>query len=547
MSERIAVLLAVLRHSRLRNLEAAFLLFGWGEWSTYVAIVIYAYTRGGAAEAGVVAFLSLAPSIVVVPAVTTLGDRGARTWVLFGSYASQAVFMAGAAVALIADAPSPIVYVLAIGSATAVSTSRPLNASILPEVVHTPDDLTAANVVAGMAESAGTLTGPLGAGLIVATAGPEGVFVAAAIGATIAAAIVAIIAIRAQRPMHVALIPRTGARSELLGGLRAIWADPRLRSIVVVAAWSTFLVGALDVLFAVLAIDLLDLGASGVGYLGAVSGLGVLVGSAGAIGLVGRERLGLSLLAAGAVFGGALATIAISSGTPAALILLIASGVGSGLTNVIVHTLIQRLAGDDVMSRVFGMLQGLMMGSTALGSLAVPVLITLVGERGVFAAAGLSLPLAIVLAGRPALAADPADAERARELRVLRGIPMLAPLSGPVLERLAGGLIPVMAPATTAVVREGEAGDRFFVVVDGRLQVNVGGQDVRTLGPGDSFGEIALVRHIPRTATVTAISNVALLALDQETFLDALGGQARSRSIAIELSRQRLADDQAQS
>jgi MFS family permease len=555
MRGRLGVLAAVFRNPTLRRLEAAYLIFAFGEWATWVAVIVYAYGRGGAAEAGVVAFVELAPSVVLAPAVAGLGDRFPRARVLFGSYATQAILMAATAFGLGVGAPALIIYALATATATAVASSRPLHASLLPEVVASPDDLTAANVASGMAESAGSLLGPLGAGLLVGLGGPTAVFAVASLGNLVGALLVARLALAggALAPAGVALgeivdrdvVERSlrARLAEAVGGVTAILADRRLRSVVAIASWATFLVGALDIFYAVLAIDLLGLGDSGVGFLGALAGLGAMAGAAAALFLVGRERLGGALAASTLLFGGSIAALWIAPGPVAAALLLVAAGAGGGTTAVAAQTLIQRLAGDDVMSRVFGVLQGLMMGATALGALAVPVLVGLVGERAAFAVAGLSLPIAFVLLGRVILASDRLEPHRADELRLLRSIPMLAPLSAPVLEQLAASITRVELPAGSVVIREGEAGDRFYAVAAGRLEVAVHGHDVRRLGPGDGFGEIALVRDLPRTATVTATEAVVLLAIDREPFLAALTGQQRSRSIAAGLADQLLASD----
>ncbi|MDQ3128791.1 MAG: hypothetical protein M3Q66_10130 [Chloroflexota bacterium] len=159
MTGRLRFLGAVFRNDVLRRLEGAYLLFAFGEWATWVAVIVYAYGRGGAVEAGLVAFASLAPSVVLAPAVAALGDRFARDRVLLGTYAAQAVLMAVTGGALAAGATAVVVYPLAIATATLFSLSRPLHAALMPEVVASPDDLTATNVVSGMAESAGSLIG----------------------------------------------------------------------------------------------------------------------------------------------------------------------------------------------------------------------------------------------------------------------------------------------------------------------------------------------------------------------------------------------------
>ncbi len=565
MGSRFGVLAAVVRSALLRRLEIAYALFAFGEWSTWVAIIVYAYGRGGAGEAGIVVFAQLAPSVILAPAVAALGDRFPRDRVLGATYAAQAVVMTLTAVSLVAAAQPLLIYGLAIITATLVALSRPIHAALTPEVVVSPDDLTAANVVSGMAESAGSLIGPLGAGVLIGLGGPGAVFVAAAIG-NVAAAALLFDVIRRRAATHTAAASAAGlpalaradvARSrlqrwrasakDLAGGLAAILADSRLRGVVLIATWATFLVGAMDILYAVLAIELMGLDGGGVGFVGALGGVGAILGSVAGLMLIGRERLGVALAGSAILFGAGIAMIAVATESVAAATLLVLAGVGSGLTNVGALTLIHRLAGDDVMSRVFGVLQGLMMGATALGALAVPLTISLVGNRAAFAVAGLSLPVVLLLVGRAIIRGDRLDTGRAAELRLLRGVPMLTPLSGPVLERLAGGTARTRHAAGTVVVREGDAGDGFYVVESGALVVNVAGREVRRLGPGDGFGEIALVRDVPRTATVTALEDVALLEIGRGPFVDALSGQQRSRSIAVDLVADRLATDVARS
>jgi len=369
MLGRFGVIAAVFRSPILRRLEAAYLLFSFGEWSTWVAVIVYAYERGGVGEAGVVVFVELAPSVVGAPAVSALGDRYPRARVLLGTYVVQAVLMATVAIALTGGASPIVVYLLAILTASAVAFSRPVHASLLPEVVASPDDLTAANVVSGMFESAGSLVGPLGAGILIGLGGPAAVFAAGAAANAIASIAVFRVA-RAARPLRApdpaarglqasdALIVqdarRRSAMSELAGGLAAIWADRRLRAVIAIASWATFLVGALDIFYAVLALDLMGLDGSGVGFVGALGGVGAVAGSAAALLLVGRERLGVAVVGSAILFGGAIAAIAVAPGPGAAALLLLVAGTGSGLTYVGTQTLIQRLAGDDVMSRVFG-------------------------------------------------------------------------------------------------------------------------------------------------------------------------------------------------
>ena len=164
MRRRLAVLASVFRNPALRRVAGAFLAFSIGEWATWVAVIVYAYGRGGAAEAGFVAFIQLVPSVVMAPAAGTLGDRFSRKRVLLTAYVLQTGAMAAAALALATGAPAPVVYALATLTATAITMTRPVQSALLPDVATTPDQLTAANVASGTIEGAGTLLGPALAG-----------------------------------------------------------------------------------------------------------------------------------------------------------------------------------------------------------------------------------------------------------------------------------------------------------------------------------------------------------------------------------------------
>lgn len=550
MPARLAVIATVLRSRTLRRIEGGFLLFSVAEWATWLAVVVYAFDRGGAAEAGIVGFVSGLPSLVVAPAGALLGDRWPRAWVLLGSYVLQSVAMAATALAMVLG-PALVAYAFATLALTMVGLSRPALSSLLPDVVETPEALTAANVASGVTEGAGALLGPLAAGLILAVSGPASVYLAAAVGVGVAAL--------ALRPIAVASEPivltdeasqspglRASARTlgrDMAGGVAAIAADRRLAGVVAVLAASITLLGALGVFTLVIALDMLGLDEAAVGYLTAASGLGALAGSALSIVLVGRERLTLPLIVATAAFGLSVASLAFVRDPVIVTLVFVATGVGWSFAYVAATTLTQRLAGDDVMTRVFGVTESVMVAGESIGSLLVPLLILALGPERALLVAGLALPVVATLAMPSFLRADRAEATMLRELRVVRRIPMFRPLAAPVLERLAAEATIRAVVRDERVITEGERGDRFYVVVTGRVGVSVGGARIREAGPGEGFGEIALLHDIPRTATVDALEDAELLAIAREPFLSALTGQPRSRTIADRLATQRLARD----
>jgi MFS family permease len=548
---RFAVARAVFANHDLRRAAAAFTLFSVSEWATWLAIIVYAYGRGGAAEAGIVACVLFVPSIVVAPAASVVGDRLPRARVLTASYLIQAVAFLGACIAL-TTGPVLLAYALATLAATCITLTRPAHASLLPELVADPDELAAANVASGTIEGLGALVGPLVAGVLVGLAGPQAVYLATGTAAATAALVVFPLARRAHPLPAVAVAdaePVVARRSavwrvadELRVGLRMIRADRRLVAVFAVLGGAIGLLGALNVFYAVVAIDILRLDESAVGYLAAVAGVGSIVGAAGSAALVGRERIAWAMIVAAVLFGGAVGVVGLAgSPLPVGIALLFAGG-GWAFVYVEARTLAQRLAGDDVLSRVFGVMEALMMATQAAGALLVPLLVVTLGPSTAIVASGLLLVAIAAFVTPTVLRADRLDPERIQRLRTLRAVPMFAPLAAPVLELLSAEATDVTAAPGETIVVQGEGGDRFFVIRSGTAEVTIDGRVVRRQGPGEWFGEIALVRDVPRTATVRAIEPMELLALGRDAFLEALTGQPRSRAVAAAITDRRLAD-----
>jgi len=150
--------------------------------------------------------------------------------------------------------------------------------------------------------------------------------------------------------------------------------------------------------------------------------------------------------------------------------------------------------------------------------------------------------IVFLLARRPLAAIDASVAVDRDRLALLRSLPIFAPLSAPSLERVASRLIPIEAPSGTEIVRQDDPGDRFYIIESGGVTVSKNGRQVATLEGGDFFGEIALLRKIPRTATVTAQADTRLYALERDDFLEAVTGHPQSAEAADAVTRARLAD-----
>jgi MFS family permease len=536
---------AVLRNRRILLVELAYVGFNLAEWAIWIAMLVFAYSQGGPSQVGLAVFVQLAPSALLAPIGATLGDRYRRDRMLVISYVAQAAAMLATAAALATAAPLLVIYALAAAANTTITLTRPLQASLLPLLAETPAELTAANVVGGSIENASILVGPALAGLSLGVTGPALVFVASAAVALVAAVLVSLGS--APEARHgVVRRPAGRAASPLADtaeGLRVLARRGRPRTVVALLGSAALVWGALDVFIVVLALRVLNLGQSSVGYLNAAFGAGGLVGAALTVALIGRPRLAFPFAAGTLLFGLPLALLPIATMTSAvvaAALLLAVSGAGRTVMDVAGRTLLQRVAPHALLTRVFGVLEGLNMGSLAVGSVIASGAVALLGPDGAFLVAGLVLPAALLVTS-PALRQMDAAAEvHLAEVAILRSIPIFAPLSALALERLAASLVPMRAPSGTIVIREGETGDRYYVLASGRVEVLVGGRPVRQLSKGEGFGEIALLREVPRTATVRAIEDVEILTLGRDPFLEAVTGHPQSTAAAEAVISQRL-------
>jgi MFS family permease len=524
-----AVLARILGSGLLRRVELAFAGFAVAEYGVWISMLVYAYERGGTTTAGLIAVLQLVPAAVVAPLVSVLSDRHGGAPALLLGYVIQAAAMAGIAALMLTDATPAAVYGLGVLGAAAVTLTRPAQATLLAGFAEHPDELTAATVVSGWVESASLLAGPALAGILIAVDGPGAAFAAFAAGVTGSALLVAPLARRPTGRERTGMAEggsgRTRAAADTLSGIRRLGAERSALALLGVIAVEYLALGALDVLEVVLAIGSLHLGSPGAGYLNAAFGAGGVLGGLAALALIGSRTIAVAFIGAAIVW--AVAYVALGAWTTAivAFALLFLAGACRSVVDTAGRTLLARITPSDVLGRAFGVMEGLSMAGLAAGSLLVPALVALGGVR--LALIGVAAILAVaVLAPRRRLRALDRMVPAASGLRSLRANPLFAGLPAPVLEGLARELEPVYVEPGEHVVRQGEPGDRFYLVAEGELDVVIDDEFVRTLTANDGFGEIALLRNVPRTATVVARTPALLYGLAREPFLEAVAPAA---------------------
>jgi predicted MFS family arabinose efflux permease len=417
---------------------------------------------------------------------------------------------------------------------------RPTQAALLPTLSRSPEELTAANLVLTTIESVGVFVGPAIGGILLALVGVDAIFAASAVAFLLSALLLA--GVRAESPETKAAPSPRGLLRESFAGFTTIARDRRLRLIVGLYGAQTLVAGALNVLIVVSALELFDLGESGIGFLNSAVGIGGLLGGMVALVLLGRNRLGSDFALGLMLWGAPILLIGVFPEPPVALLLLGVVGLGVTLVDVAGLTLLQRAVPDEVLTRVLGVVQSVFVGTLGLGAILAPVLISAFEIRGALIISGALLPVLAALFWRRLIALDDEALAPTRELALLRQIAIFQPLPPATLDQVASSLIPVSVTAGTEIVRKGEHGDRFYIVASGEVEVVGEGEQVGTLGPSERyFGEIALLRDVPRTATVTAKTDVELYALERDEFLSAVTGHPASAEAADAVVASRLA------
>ena len=524
----------VLTNRGLRRIQLAFVGSLLGDWAYGTAVTVWAYGQGGATAVGLYVGLRFISAAVAGPFGAVIADHVPRKTFMMTTDAIRACLVAAAAISIGLDLAPGVVYVLAIAAAAVGAPFRSAQAGLVPQLVSRPDELTASNAVAANLENIVTFLGPaLGASMLLLV---DIQYVLWFNVATFLWSLAMVAGIRVPKREKVDVTSDEDENEpsflgEMTAGFTVVARSADLRNVALLAASQGLIWGTLTVYLVVLAVRVLDVGASGVGYLDAVMGVSTVVGGVVVLSRITRGRLATDMSVG--VLGWSLPLLLIAAyPSPVTVILaLVVIGLMDPWVNVGLETIPQRVAPERVISRVYAVVEAALIGAMAVGAFVAPLVLSLLGLRGAFALFGV-LVTAYVLATLGAMRRLDGRLTEPEGLDLLRSISIFAPLDPTTLETLAHRLEVRTIAAGGEILRMGETSDCFFVIRSGRVEVSQGDRVLRTEGAGEFFGEIGLLRDVPRTASVTAVTATDLLVLDRADFLEAVAGASESRRVA---------------
>jgi MFS family permease len=537
-SAALSALRKVFANADIRRAEIAWMLGYAAEWAWLVALFVYAFGIGGVPSVGLIGVARALPAGLLAPAVSSLTDRLPRRRVLLMVHAGRGGLIGLAAVSLASGAPPLPIFVIASLEGLLAVLHRPTYMALMPSLARAPEELVASNAASSTMEGVGTLIGPALGGALVAVGVVPITFAAPAAIFGLAALIVLGI-----RPAQALRTVRTeaGRLALLVSGVRALAEHRHAALLLGLFGAQIFVRGMLNVMLVAASIHLLGMGEEGVGYLNAAMGFGGFAGALLAMTLVGRASLAPYFSLGLVMWGSPILLIGLLPIAPVALLVLAVLGAGNAMLDIAGFTLVQRSVPNAVRGRVFGMLEAIVMVGLSAGSALAPLLVATLGLRGALVATGALLPALAIATWPKVRKTDAMSVIPARQLQLLRGVPMFGLLPLTVLEQVASDATERRFAAGTRLIAQGEMGDRFYVLEAGEAEARVDDHFARRLGAGDAFGEIALLHDVPRTATVTATTDVSAYVLDRVAFVCAVTGDRQSLAAAETLIGERMA------
>jgi MFS family permease len=532
----IAAVREALANDGIRRLELVWTIGIAADAALLVVLLVVVYAQDGIVAAGLLGAVRMGPAVVAGMLAGTVVRRFGGRRVLLVLGVLRTVAAALCAVVIATDAPTTWLYVLATLGAVAAAPVRPAAVTLMPGLARSPGELVAANMAWGTGEGLGTFAGPFIAGLLIA-AGQPGLAAGAVAVAFVATALI-VVGLRFEHSMDAVggtRHPRAGLRE----GVRALARRPVLRWTMVGVYSQVLTRGLLNPLTVVASVELLGMGDPGVGLLSAALGLGGLVGAVFAVSLTRTGNLIRTECAALAYWGAPIAVIGLFANPAVGLAAMVVTGVANAVYDVAIITIFQRGATNQERAAVFSLFEGVAGLGLVTGSLLAPVLLAAFGPRGALGVTGAILPIVALIVYARIGREDRVSVIDEELVRLVRRVEVFSELPLTAVERLAAGMTPLRVDAGTILMHEGDPGDTFVVVAGGELEVTVRGEAMGRLGAGSGFGEIALLRQSARTATVTAVTDVAGYEIDSDTFACAVSGPT-SAAITEQVAAQSL-------
>ena len=531
---------SVLRNPNLRRIQLAFGGSLIGDWAYGTAIAVWAFQESGAKGVGLFMAARFIGAAIAGPVGATIADRMPRRTFMMATDLIRAALTTITAIVIMVDGPNLLVYAVAVVTAMVGAPFRSAQAGLIPQLVDTPGELTASNAVAANIENVVTFMGPAIGALMI------GAFdVAPVVWLNVGSflwSFLLVAGVKVRAPAE----PTSGSDGEadegmlreMTAGFAYLGKDADLRAVALLTASQTLIWGSLAVFMVVIAAR--DFGdAADLGWLQGAMGVGTMIGGVMILSRVAKGKLAEDMVIGVLGWSIPVISLAVFPSPITAIAALVVIGIADPWVNLGLETIPQRLAPPHAISRVYAAVESVAIAAIAVGSLIAPLLIHLFGVNASLIGLGV-LVTAYAVSTLPRLRKLDQRLTEPEGLAALRTIGIFEPLQPAVLEEMAHNLEAVLVPAGQAVVREGDVADRFYVIAEGEVEVSHGDQVIRRETAGDFFGEIGLLRNVPRTATVTAVTDVKLWALDRAHFLGAVTGTGAARVAAEDVVSRRI-------
>lgn len=526
-----------------------------GDWLYLVALIVLVYRETqDPVILGIVGAARMIPYLVLSIPAGIITDRVDRRMVLLVSDLARMVCMLILAALVYLDGPLIVIVAVAMVAASFSTFFYPAMGALLPSLVRDEREFGPANSAWATLDNSAWIVGPGLAGLLLASGEIGLAFLINAGTFVFIAAILWTLPSPKSATAEAAASPPTSSApstdaagesassqpSEPVDETRKVlrWRIPRsidLRAVagVVVldiATWFAF--GGVTILIVVIAVDVFQGGDAATGYLNTAVGVGGTIGAVVSGVLVLRPRLRPPLLLGGVIAAGAIVLLGFAPSLGVAFVAIAVISLGALVLDVIRTTILQRVVPDRFRGRFTGLLMTTQTASEAGGTLVLPMLAAVFSIATVFSVLAVivlgALAASLVLIGSAAnVAAGPYDAA----LRRLARLSIFGGLSAARVEAGLRALEPIHVIAGAVVIRQGEPADRFYVIGEGSFEVaqadDAGAAHVlRRLEQDAVFGERGIIARAPRSATVTALTDGLLFAMDGAAFLELVGARS---------------------